>query len=71
MNCSDIDCKKNDNGQCIVDVCILNEEFCEWEELEYKLFRTGCRMGAIVPDQISFDSYKYCHYCGKPIKIKE
>ena len=25
MNCSDIDCKKNDGGQCMVDVCLLNE----------------------------------------------
>lgn len=31
MNCSNIDCKNNSGGCCVVDWCVMNEEIRENE----------------------------------------
>lgn len=42
---------------------------CEWKKYEYDIlfpYKTSCGHS-----EVFFDTFKYCPYCGKPIKISE
>lgn len=44
-------------------------ECCEWKKYEYDIlfpYKTSCGHS-----EVFFDTFKYCPYCGKPIKISE
>ena len=42
---------------------------CEWKKYEYDIlfpYKTSCGHS-----EVFFDTFKFCPYCGKPIKISE
>lgn len=46
------------------------KEVCEWDTWKVSATRKcGCNP-EIIEDLDRIDTYKYCPYCGKPIKIK-
>lgn len=52
----------------------VSQNFCEWLEVKEAdgiMYETDCENGFICGDyERLYKDYKYCPYCGKPIKIK-
>ena len=52
----------------------VSQNICEWLEVKEAdgiMYETDCENGFICGDYERLDKdYKYCPYCGKPIKIK-
>lgn len=52
------------------DIRVVEEaECCEWKKYEYDIlfpYKTSCGHS-----EVFFDTFKYCPYCGKKIKISE
>jgi len=55
-----------------------NQQFCEWNYFDYPdndlCFQPSCEQGKDNPFEFTNEfpkEYKFCHCCGKPIKIIE
>ena len=46
---------------------LIENEYCEWTEYDYKTIRSPHKRDWSIPSMIDF---KYCPYCGKKIRIK-